>query len=122
MFIGYSSESKGYKLFDPLTGKLQVSREVVFYEEKIWNWSNSIGPPLISSTLNEALDQCNEDTAVRENQTFSQNHTVQQNSLSPAKASPENSNPRYRMIYEIYNSCSFAVEARDPNSFEEANQ
>ncbi|XP_039134294.1 uncharacterized protein LOC120271681 [Dioscorea cayenensis subsp. rotundata] len=32
-----SSESKGYKLFDPLTGKLQVSREVVFYEEKISN-------------------------------------------------------------------------------------
>ena len=32
IFIGYSSEQKGYRCFSPFTRKLQVSRDVVFNE------------------------------------------------------------------------------------------
>ncbi|XP_048628721.1 uncharacterized protein LOC125599498 [Brassica napus] len=42
MFIGYSITQKGYKCYDPITGRVLVSRDVKFiegkgyYEEKIW--------------------------------------------------------------------------------------
>ena len=43
MFIGYSITQKGYKCYDPTTGRVLVSRDVKFiegkgyYEEKIWD-------------------------------------------------------------------------------------
>ncbi|KAF8399625.1 hypothetical protein HHK36_015494 [Tetracentron sinense] len=38
IFIGYSEESKAYKLYNPLTNKVVVSRDVIFSEEETWNW------------------------------------------------------------------------------------
>ncbi|KAF8365039.1 hypothetical protein HHK36_032960 [Tetracentron sinense] len=38
IFIGYSEESKAYKLYNPLTNKVVVSRDVIFNEEESWNW------------------------------------------------------------------------------------
>jgi hypothetical protein len=40
IFVGYSEESKAYKLYNPLTNKVMVSRDVVFSEEESWSWSN----------------------------------------------------------------------------------
>lgn len=37
VFIGYESGTKGYRLFDPSTNRLVVSREVIFEENKPWN-------------------------------------------------------------------------------------
>ena len=34
VFVGYSEESKAYKLYNPLIGKLVVSRDVIFSEEE----------------------------------------------------------------------------------------
>jgi hypothetical protein len=36
IFIGYSSEQKGYRCFNPSTQKLQVNRDVVFDEMVSW--------------------------------------------------------------------------------------
>lgn len=42
VFIGYSGESKGYKLLNPLNGNVVVSREVPFHEGKSWgNWNRT---------------------------------------------------------------------------------
>lgn len=30
VFIGYSEESKGYKMFNPLTKEVSISRDVIF--------------------------------------------------------------------------------------------
>lgn len=38
VFIGISEESKGYRLYNPDTKKIVVSRDVVFEENKDWNW------------------------------------------------------------------------------------
>lgn len=39
VFLGVSEHSKAYKLFNPFTKKIVISREVVFDEESMWNWT-----------------------------------------------------------------------------------
>ena len=42
MFIGYESGTKGYRLFDPSTRRLVVNRDVIFEENKQWDWDTSM--------------------------------------------------------------------------------
>ena len=39
--LGVSDESKAYRLFDPISKKIIVSRDVIFEENKGWNWNMS---------------------------------------------------------------------------------
>ncbi|GJR08472.1 retrovirus-related pol polyprotein from transposon TNT 1-94 [Tanacetum coccineum] len=39
VFIGYEKHSKVYKLYNPITRKVVVSRDVEFEEEESWDWS-----------------------------------------------------------------------------------
>ena len=39
IFIGYIEESKAYRLYNPSTKKLIVSRDVQFIEEEAWDGS-----------------------------------------------------------------------------------
>ena len=39
IFIGYDASSKGYRLYNPLNGKVIISRDVVFDEEVSWDWN-----------------------------------------------------------------------------------
>ncbi|CAL2255656.1 unnamed protein product [Prunus armeniaca] len=41
IFFGVSEESKAYRLFDPVSQKVIVSRDVVFKENQSWNWDES---------------------------------------------------------------------------------
>lgn len=38
IFIGYSLQSKAYRIFQPQAGKILVSRDVKFVEQKQWDW------------------------------------------------------------------------------------
>jgi hypothetical protein len=40
VFIGYEQNSKAYKMFDPSSRNLVVSRDVVFEEGIQWNWDS----------------------------------------------------------------------------------
>ncbi|KAA0050234.1 putative copia-type polyprotein [Cucumis melo var. makuwa] len=40
VFVGYDASSKGYKLYNLVTKKTIVSRDVVFDEEASWNWND----------------------------------------------------------------------------------
>jgi hypothetical protein len=42
VFIGYESGTKGYRLFDPSTRRLVVNRDVIFEENKQWDWDTSM--------------------------------------------------------------------------------
>jgi hypothetical protein len=39
VFFGYEQGSKGYRVYDPVSEKLHVSRDVVFEEIRAWDWS-----------------------------------------------------------------------------------
>ncbi|KAG8492723.1 hypothetical protein CXB51_010438 [Gossypium anomalum] len=41
VFVGYSRVKKGYRIFDPLTKKIIVSRDVKFNEEGYWKWDGT---------------------------------------------------------------------------------
>jgi hypothetical protein len=38
VFLGYADGSKAYRLFDPVGGRVHVSRDVVFDENASWSW------------------------------------------------------------------------------------
>ncbi|TQD88564.1 hypothetical protein C1H46_025883 [Malus baccata] len=42
IFLGVSEVSKAYKLYNPVTKKIVVSRDVIFDEDTIWNWFENI--------------------------------------------------------------------------------
>lgn len=41
VLLGVSEESKGYRLYNHMTKKIVIKRDVVFEEEKLWNWDVS---------------------------------------------------------------------------------
>lgn len=43
VFVGYDSSSKGYKLYNPITQKIVISRDVEFDEENTWEWDTQEG-------------------------------------------------------------------------------
>ena len=38
ILVGYAANSKGYRIYNLITAKVQVSRDVHFDEEAYWNW------------------------------------------------------------------------------------
>jgi hypothetical protein len=41
IFIGYESGSKAYRAYDPITKRVHVTRDMVFYEQAQWDWGSS---------------------------------------------------------------------------------
>ena len=39
IFIGYSNITKGYRLYNPVTKELIISRDVQFFEDQAWSWN-----------------------------------------------------------------------------------
>jgi len=41
VLLGMSEESKAYRLYNPISGKIVTSRDVVFDENECWNWQGN---------------------------------------------------------------------------------
>ena len=41
VLLGVSHESKEYQLFDPINKRVLISKDVVFEEQKGWNWKQN---------------------------------------------------------------------------------
>lgn len=47
VLLGVSEESKAYRLYNPLTKRVVISRDVIFEEEKQWDWDASYEEQLL---------------------------------------------------------------------------
>lgn len=57
ILLGVSDESKAYKLFNPITKKIVISRDVIFDEEATWNWSDDDLPQQIPTNFEDEKGQ-----------------------------------------------------------------
>ena len=64
VFIGYEEGTKGYRVFNPGTGRVHVSRDVVFDEGACWKWDDATAAPepfTVSYTVSVTRPECLED-------------------------------------------------------------
>lgn len=129
VFIGYATQSKAYRLYNPLTGKIVVSRNVVFNENAGWNWKQRDSCDSIQQNI-VGTDCSEEDVTVPSNDQqssspptplSSSNHSSSSSSSPSSSSSSDDSAPRkYRTLVDLYANCNFALMAADPTSFDEA--
>lgn len=133
IFVGYCTQSKAYRLYNPLSGKIIVSRNVVFNEDAKWDWTKFIKSDQAPVIENEAADFCEPTDSSPSNDVadFSSSNSASSNSSSPAStkssspistssSSTETSPRKMRSLKEIYETCSFALNVSDPIFYKEA--
>ncbi|MCF8701902.1 DDE-type integrase/transposase/recombinase, partial [Corynebacterium sp. MC-10] len=128
IFIGYDSNSKGYKLYNPDTNNLVISRDVEFDEEGEWDFSSHEDFNSIMPTEEEEQPTAEQDVQ-QEPTTPLTSPTVVQDA-SPPSFLNERSVERARSLGDIYEDterlenltllCLFAD--CEPVTFEEAVQ
>jgi hypothetical protein len=74
VLLGISKESKAYRLYDPLSQKIIISRDVIFKEEDSWTWSEDHVAAIHASLEWGDIDEDNNTNSV-------QNETINNNSL-----------------------------------------
>lgn len=113
IFVGYSDDSKGFRLLNPKNNQLVVSRDVIFDELAEWKWeeepagySPKIGyiEPL-STQQNAPETQESEGTSIRPEDVDAYSE------FPPCKT---------RSLDDIYQNCNMALLSVEPQSFEEA--
>ena len=147
IFIGYSIESKAYKLYNPVTCKVIISRDVIFNEDAKSVWSEDKVPahqtiPLesievASPTSNSPAINSSNSASQRSQSSPSNSHaspsnsngqtesssssaTVGENSSTRSISTDESPIRRVCSLKEIYETCDFALTVSDPTSYEEA--
>lgn len=77
IFLGVSEQSKAYKLYNPITKKIIISRDVIFDEDRFWSWEeNAITQQIPTSYDND------DDNAKNNNQLVH----IEQQSMTPHDA------------------------------------
>ncbi|CAL9023657.1 unnamed protein product [Prunus brigantina] len=138
IFVGYGLCEKGYRLFDPSTRKVILSRDVQFDENGLWKWENTREGEMTvlvptenqdcaqSSNLDTPL-QIDEETSLQEEPSQSldtqtqieEETTVQDESIGGSSQVIDHTPKKWRSINDImaqYNMCIV-----EPENFEEAD-
>nr|KYP60991.1 Retrovirus-related Pol polyprotein from transposon TNT 1-94 [Cajanus cajan] len=115
IFLGYSSQSKGYRVYNLQTKKLTISRDIEVDENATWNWEEErIEKKTIYMPINQpttsSLEDNNQDIVISPE---SPRIVPQQE-----ESSPESTPRRVRSLVDIYETCNLAI--LEPGSFEEA--
>ncbi|KAM1223589.1 hypothetical protein ACFX2G_043549 [Malus domestica] len=122
VFVGYATCEKGYRVFDPCTKKLILSRDVVFYETMTWNWKehseNSVAVTHIQNShgLGEIQDCASSSSTF--SHTEEQESSIQESVEIPQ--SYDHTPVKWRNINDIMAQCNLCIV--EPEKFEEAAQ
>nr|UBX54621.1 transposon Pol polyprotein [Lupinus angustifolius] len=113
IFLGYSTQSKGYRIYNLETKKLIISRDVEVDESAAWNWNegkierHNISIPTQQPQVTREVEEATEDPGTP-------------TTLPHEQSSPESSPRRVRSLVDIYETCNLAIV--EPGSFEEASR
>ena len=119
IFVGYSSQSKGYRLFSLKKNKVIISRDVLFNEKEFWDWKEKKVQVQVPTFNEEPENQENENEDVFEApQHMSPIASPQSSPSSSNSSSPSLTPRRMKSLSDVYASCNFCVV--EPESFEEA--
>jgi len=107
IFTGYSETSKSYRLYNPISKKLILSRDVNFSGNQLWNKSenqpmDSQDPLLSHPEEIENLGQKTHQPTLPRLQVQGQSDSSQDNSTSSRNSSSELPNQRTRSLREIH--------------------
>ena len=121
IFIGYSTQSKGYKLYSLKTKKVIVSRDVLFDENATWNWEKEEVERDVAAPIVLPQESANEDEDEDEDE---EEHTQPSTPSSPSSplssgsSSPTSAPKKMKSLTDVYERCNFCV--LEPENFEEA--
>ncbi|KAG6525448.1 hypothetical protein ZIOFF_015404 [Zingiber officinale] len=116
IFVGYSTMSKGYRLFNLQLGQVIISRDVQVDENALWNWEeNKVEKKdiLISTDKEDEIEPSTPDSSSSQPNEESSTDPTSSNSSSPS-ATPK----RYRSLSDIYATCNYC--SIEPENFAEA--
>jgi hypothetical protein len=143
--LGVSDESKAYKLYDPTRKKILISRDVVFEENKSWNWSNGDNKDSHENdagntddeNINETTSEDNVGIADDDNNQADESNdemldmntsSSDENPVQPRQRRPPQHFKDYVHVpsddseeEELHNLAVF-ISSKDPKSFEEAEK
>ncbi|KAL4028969.1 hypothetical protein IC575_012188 [Cucumis melo] len=126
--VGYSENSKAYRLYNPVSRKIIISRDVIFSEDESWNWNDDVDEAKSPFHVNIDENEVAQELEQVEIQAMESSSSSTSSSTSNDEISPR----RMRSIQEIYNTtnrinddhfANFALFAGvDPVTFDEAIQ
>lgn len=132
IFIGYCVQSKAYRLYNPLSGKVIISRNLGFNEEARLKWNvdkDGIAHYiLIDGETNEQpkpespANSTTSSPARTPPSTPSSSTSKSSNSTSNSSESCDTLVRRSRSLAELYSSCNYVLLVTDPTLFEEAEE
>ncbi|KAJ4772132.1 polyprotein [Rhynchospora pubera] len=123
IFIGYCTQSKGYRLYNPNSKKFIVSRNVLFDENACWNWKEKTSECEVEFPTEDEEGEVQEEMQMQQQMSSNSDNT----STSTARLSdnvlvdPEDEGRKFRSIHELYEATQILYVA-DPTTYEEASE
>lgn len=119
IFIGYCTQSKAYRLYNPLSGKILIRRDVVFDENASWDWrgSDEKRPQQVPMSIGISPNECQEPTPTSSpasSSTASPSSSAsallsRDSSSTLEESSDETPSRKFRSLRDINESCQFAL-------------
>ncbi|KAL0425549.1 UNVERIFIED_CONTAM: Retrovirus-related Pol polyprotein from transposon TNT 1-94 [Sesamum radiatum] len=121
IFLGYSTQSKGYRIYNLKTKKLIISRDVEFDEDAMWNWDKEKveRQSVMIPKETPPQQQQEEGTDQAEMERRSQQAPGSPRRPPPSEEIEEETPPRRtKLLSDIYETCNFIM--LEPENFETA--